>query len=84
MIERGVTLDEINATLKDGRLAKDAKQGTYGKVWVFAYGREWIGRVFAEKEVSVYYKLEGDNLIVLTVKARYGDNFERDGNIHEI
>ena len=84
MIERGVTLDEINATLKDGWLAKDSKQGTYGKVWVFAYGREWIGRVFAEKEVSVYYKLEGDNLIVLTVKARYGDNFERDGNIHEI
>ena len=34
--------------------------------------------------MSVYYKLEGDNLIVLTVKARYGDNFERDGNIHEI
>ena len=84
MVERGVTLDEINATLKDGWPAKDAKQGTYWKVCLFAYNTEWVGRVFAEKEVSVYYKLEGDNPIVLTVKARYGDSFERDGNIHEI
>jgi len=54
MFQRGVTEEEIERTLKAGRLADDAKPGTVGKVFVFPFGREWEGKSFAEKEVTVY------------------------------
>jgi len=72
MRERGVSLEEIEKTLENGWLAKDTKPGTYGKVYIFPYNRDWCGKVFEEKEVTVYYKFIGEKIIVLTVKARYG------------
>jgi len=39
----------------------------------------WEGRHFDEKEVTVYYKLVDDKLVLLTVKARYGKRFSRTG-----
>ena len=72
MKERGVSLEEIERTLKSGWPADDTKPGAYGKVYVFSYNREWCGKVFGEKEVRVYYKPIGEKVIVLTVKARYG------------
>jgi len=72
MKERGVSLKEIETTLKSGWLADDAKPGTYGKVYIFPYNKKWCGKIFKEKEVTVYYKFIGKNPIVLTVKARYG------------
>ncbi len=74
MHQRGVTRQEVERTLAEGWPADDAKQGTLGKVLVFAYNKEWEGRFYAEKEVTVYYKL-GVGLILLTVKARYGQGF---------
>ena len=83
MLERGITLEEINATLKDGWSAKDVKEGTFGKVYVFEYEKKWLGKVFAEKEVSIYYKVIDGRIILLTAKARYGYNFSRKEGIHE-
>ena len=40
---------------------------------------EWEGKYFEEKEVSVYYKMISQEVILLTVKARYGKNFPRSG-----
>lgn len=57
MQERGITLEEVNMTLANGWSANDAKQGTFGKVYVFEYDKERLGKVLAEKEVSVYYKV---------------------------
>lgn len=48
------------------------------------YNREWQGEVFEEKEVSVYYKLVHEDIMLLTVKARYGKDFSREGKTNEI
>ena len=32
----------------------------------------WEGKLFEEKEVSVYYKVINDTMVLLTAKARYG------------
>ncbi len=39
---------------------------------VFPFQAEWEGRFYEEKEVTVYYKLTDEGVILLTVKARYG------------
>jgi hypothetical protein len=78
MRQRGVTLEEIKQTMAVGWGATDAKHGTLGKVMVFTYESEWEGRFHREKEVTVYYKLIGDeDITLLTVKARYGQGFSR-------
>ena len=58
MFQRGVTKGEIEATLREGWEADDAKPRTLGKVSVFPYNDNWEGQFFEEKEVRVYYKLE--------------------------
>jgi hypothetical protein len=44
---------------------------------VFPYHAEWEGQLYKEKEVTVYYKILGSQLVLLTVKARYGKDFLR-------
>lgn len=44
----------------------------------------WVGKVFAEKEVSVYYRFIEGRIILLTVKARYGSKFHRKEVTHEV
>jgi len=75
MSQRGVTIQEIERVLNEGQEATDAKPGTLGKVFVFLYNGMWEGKLFEEKEVSVYYKLVNDRMMLLTVKARYGKGF---------
>lgn len=75
MLQRGVTLEELERTLNEGWEAQDAKPGTQGKVLVFPYHKQWEGRFFEEKEVSVYSKIVGEAIVILTVKARYGKDF---------
>jgi hypothetical protein len=77
MLQRGVTREEIERTLNDGWEAPDAKPGMEGKVFVFPYRAKWEGEFFEEKEVTVYYKTVGDVVVVLTVKARYGEGFQK-------
>lgn len=79
MKQRGISINEIEITLNRGWNADDAKEGTFGKVFVFPYGAYWEGRYFEQKEVMVYYKYKKDNLILLTTKARYGNNFLPEG-----
>ncbi len=77
MRQRGVTLEEIEQTLREGWEATDAKPGTLGKVMVFPYEAEWEAQFYSEKEVTVYYKVIDKELILLTAKARYGQGFPR-------
>ncbi|MBI5747024.1 MAG: DUF4258 domain-containing protein [Nitrospirae bacterium] len=79
MQQRGVSKDEIEITINEGRIARDAKEGTIGKVYVFPNNAEWEGKYFEEKEVTVYYKHKDKKLILLTAKARYGRNFSKGG-----
>ena len=75
MSQRGITMEEIEKVLNEGLEATDTKPGTIGKVFVFLYNGIWEGKLFEEKEVSVYYKLVNDTMVLLTVKARYGKGF---------
>jgi len=77
MEQRGVLMEEIEKVLNEGWKAEDAKPGTLGKVLVFQYNGLWEGDFFQEKEVSVYYKDVNDRVMLLTVKARYGEDFPR-------
>ena len=77
MSQRGVTEEEIQRTLNEGWEAADAKRGTLGKVMVFPYQQEWEGRWYEEKEVTVYYKVVEESLMLITAKARYGKDFPR-------
>lgn len=78
MHQRGITREEIEQSLNEGREVTDAKPGTLGRVMVFPYEAEWEGQFYQEKEVTVYYKVTDEGLIVLTVKARYGQGFPRE------
>ena len=42
---------------------------------VFPYNAEWEGCMYEKKEVTVYYRVVGERVVVLTVKARYGREF---------
>jgi hypothetical protein len=75
MHQRGITPAEVEDTINQGWKADDAKPGTLGKTKVYDYNREWEGDSYSRKEVTVYYKLIGGQLMLLTVKARYGQSF---------
>jgi len=79
MEQRGITRAEIERTLNEGWKAKDAKSGTIGKVFIFPYNRTWQDDLFQEKEVTVYYKMIKEGIVLLTVKARYGKHFRKEG-----
>lgn len=69
MCQRGVLLEEIERTLNEDWEATDAKPGTLGKVMAFPYEAEWEGRFSRGKEITVYYKVTDEGLILLTVKG---------------
>ena len=77
MHQRGISREEIERTLNEGWEASDAKSGTLGKVLVFPYEKEWEGQFYEEKEVTVYYKLAAEGIILLTAIAKYGKGFPR-------
>jgi len=77
MEQRGITFAEIQQALRDGWQATDCRPATLGKMLVFSYGAEWEGRFYDEKEVTVYYKVRDDRIVLLTTKARYGQGFPR-------
>ena len=77
MNQRGVRLEEIQRVMNEGLQAADAKQGTLGKVLAFPYAAKWEEQFYREKEATVYYKVIGEAVVLLTVKARYGQNFQK-------
>ncbi len=83
MAQRGITLLDIQQTLAAGWQATDGRPGTLGKVFVFSYKAEWEGRLYDEKEVTVYYKMKDGEIVLLTAKARYGQGFLRGGISNE-
>ncbi|MEF8795452.1 MAG: DUF4258 domain-containing protein [Salinivenus sp.] len=78
MEQRGIKEEEVRKTLRDGWDAPDAKPGTQGRISVFTYDAVWEESHYEEKEVTVYFKFEEEQLILLTAIARYGQNFPRE------
>ncbi len=77
MQERGISIKEIEETLNRGWDADDAQGGTFGKTFIFTYNSEWEGKIFEQKEVTVYYKYRAEKFVLLSAKARYGKGFLR-------
>ncbi len=83
MAQRGVTREELERTLNEGWEATDAKPDTLGRVMVFPYEQEWEGTFYESKEVTVYFKVTEQHIVLLTTKARYGRGFLQGGDTHE-
>lgn len=80
MFQRGISKEEIEITINKGWSAGGAKEGTIGKTFIFPYNNYWEDKFFDEKEVTVYYKIKEEKMVLLTAKARYGKNFKKGGN----
>ncbi len=77
MHQRGITFKELKTTINKDWAAEDVKEGTFGKTFVFTYNSYWEDRFYEEKEVTVYYKIKGEKIILLTARARYGKGFKK-------
>jgi hypothetical protein len=68
--ERGVTEDEVVATVQAGE-SFTAKFGRTGFRRNFRFDSIWRGRHYATKEVEAFAVREGEDWLVLTVVTRY-------------
>mgnify|MGYP001278346470 CR=1 FL=1 len=75
MLQRGITLEELQSVFSEGWDASGTKPGVIGKTRVFPYQAIWEDRFYEEKEVTLYYKIIDRERILLTAKARYGKSF---------
>jgi hypothetical protein len=69
MLERGATEDEVVATVEGG----ESSPGRYGRTSFrrnFAYGVQWRGRVYANKQIEAL-AVEEDGWLVITVIVRF-------------
>jgi hypothetical protein len=69
LIERGVTREEVVATVEAGERFR-AKFGRTGFRRNFAFDGEWRGRRYAVKQVEAY-AVEEDGWLVITVIVKY-------------
>lgn len=80
MLQRGISREEIEIAINKGWTAEDAKEGIIGKIFIFPYNNYWEDKFYEEKEVTVYYKMKEEKMVLLTSKARYGKNFKKGGD----
>jgi hypothetical protein len=74
--ERGATHKEIEEVIKTG-VAIPAKHGRRGKAKVYDFGQRRQGRYYEQKRVEVFYVVEEDRIITVTVYVFYGTWKER-------
>jgi hypothetical protein len=70
-IERGATEEEIIEVLQSG-VNILGKFGRLGKSKTFAFNTVKIGKFYEEKKVEVYYIIEQQSIITVTVYVYYG------------
>jgi len=69
--ERGTNESEIMDVMRTGA-STEAKYGRIGKAKVFEFKRERHGRFYEQKRVEVFYVLEGELAVTVTVYVFYG------------
>ena len=69
--ERGAFLNEIEETLNTG-ISLTAKQRRFAKSKVFTFEKERNGKFYQKKKLDVYYVIENDVIITVTVYVFYG------------
>jgi len=69
--ERGGTEEEIRDVIETG-LTIPAKQGRLGKAKVFDFKKERHGIYYEQKRVEVFYLIEENVIVTVTVYVFYG------------
>ena len=70
-LERGANEEEIIETLRKVRPVV-AKSGRFGNLKVFQFNDVWKGKHYDQKEITVYYLVEEESIITITVYVYYG------------
>lgn len=70
-VERGATENEIKETINTG-VNILAKSGRLGKSKSFSFAANRNGKYFEEKKLEVYYVIENNSIITITVYVFYG------------
>ena len=69
--ERGASREEIVDVISNGE-SIPAKHSRLARSKVFPYQRERNGKYYEEKRIEVFYILENDTIITVTVYVFYG------------
>ena len=69
--ERGVSEKDIMDTLENGNNIT-GKKGRLGKTMVFDFNNVWNGKHYLQKKLEVFYVIENDVIITVTVYVYYG------------
>ena len=77
--ERGTTEEEIKDVILTGANVP-AKHGRLAKAKVYAFKQKRLGHYYERKRVEVFYVIEGDAIVTVTVYVFYGDWEQADGN----
>ena len=70
-VERGASENEIIDVIQSG-VNILGKLGRLGKSKIFAFNNTRIGKYYEEKKVEVYYIIDKQNIITITVYVFYG------------
>ena len=70
MQERGATKEEVIVAVRRGEKFR-AKYGRTGFRHNYAYGRQWRGRRYSNKQVEVYTVKEAKNWLAISVMVKY-------------
>jgi hypothetical protein len=69
--ERGTNEDEIKDVIRTG-FAIPAKYGRIGKAKVYKFKQNRLDKYYEEKRVEVFYTVEKDVIVTVTVYVFYG------------
>jgi hypothetical protein len=69
--ERGTNEEEIIDTIMTG-FPIPAKYGREGKAKVYNFQQTRLNRFYEQKRIEVFYTVEGDKIITVTVYVFYG------------
>jgi hypothetical protein len=69
--ERGATKTEIHDVISNG-IVIPAKNNRYAKYKIFSFNKERNGFFYEQKRVEVYYVIEYEKIITVTVYVFFG------------
>ncbi|MCD6334337.1 MAG: DUF4258 domain-containing protein [Candidatus Latescibacteria bacterium] len=77
--ERGAQEEEVKEVINAG-FPIPAKYDRMGKARIYKFNQEWHGKYYAQKRVEVFYTIERDVIITVTVYVFYGKWEGKDAN----
>lgn len=69
--ERGTNAEEIRDVINTGT-SVPARYGRVGKTKTYDFKQQRHGRYYEQKKVEVFYTIEGDAIVTVTVYVFYG------------